>query len=149
MTVAISKRGFVLVEIILVFLIAAIVAGIFLIAMPPGQDLAQINNTGRSAAVQSILSAVGKYQADHKGALPRGIPTKSPQIIGSRAGQSNICAALVPKYSEDLPVDPTAKNAHFKNCADYYTEYAILNSGGHLTVSAPSAEMGDLISATR
>lgn len=51
-----------------------------------------------------LLQAINKYQADHNGALPDGIPDEYA-FIGTQDGQVDLCKALVPKYLEDLPLD--------------------------------------------
>lgn len=144
----ISSRGFTLIEVLLVVVIIAILAGIVIIAVNPGRQISQTNNTDRSAGVQTILNAIGQYQTDNRGAAPTAI-TATAAVMGSAAGQINICSDLVPTYTASLPIDPTATGAHFTDCTDYDTGYTVVNTAGRITVAAPSAELGESISATR
>jgi type IV pilus assembly protein PilA len=100
--------------------------------------------------VNTILNAVHQYAADNKGTLPAGI-TATSQTVSS--GGANICAALVTDYVAALPVDPLTNNGTpVSDCtAAYDTNYTIIRSASNnrITVSAPAAELGAVISVTR
>ncbi len=144
-----NKKGFTLVEVLLVVVIIAILAAIVIVAINPARQISQANNTERSSNVKTVLDAVHEYAIDNRGALPAGI-TATPTIVGSSAAQINICSVLVPTYVPEMPFDPTAAGAHYTSCADYDTGYNISSdTAGRVTVSAPGAELAETISVTR
>lgn len=135
-------------EILLVVVIIAILAAVVIVAINPGRQIAQTNNTQRSGNVKAILDAVQEYAVDNRGALPTGI-TGTATTIGSAVGQIDICTALVPTYIAEMPFDPTATGAAYTNCTTYNTGYTISSASGRVTVAAPAAELGEVISITR
>jgi len=146
----ISQKGFTLIELLVVIGILAILLAIVLIAINPARQFSQANNTQRSSDVNAILNAVHQYAADNAGALPAGITTTAANI--STAG-SDLCALLVSDYLAALPGDPTtAGPVDEAACAAAYdTGYTIVSSAtnNRVTVTAPSAELSVVISATR
>lgn len=144
-----NKKGFTLVEVLLVIVIVAILAGIVLVAVNPGRQVSQANNTQRNSDVSAILNAVHQYSIDNRGALPAAITTTAT-TIGSGASQIDICTDLVPTYLAALPFDPTAAGASFTDCTSYDTGYTIASDANNrITVAAPSAELSATISVTR
>lgn len=140
--------GFTLIEVLLVVVIIAILAGIVIVAVNPGKQISTTNNAERKAHVQSISNAIAQYSIDNRGALPASI-TNAALVMGNAAGKANICATLVPTYIAAMPFDATAAGAHYASCADYDTGYTVVNNGGRVTVAAPAAELGAVISVTR
>ena len=141
------KKGFTLIEVLLVIVIIAILAGIVLIAVNPGRQVSQANNAQRDSNVNAILSAVHQYAIDNRGALPTNITTTAGTV--SNAG-INICTDLVPTYIAALPVDPTDSGASFTDCTTYNTGYTVVkDANNRVTVAAPSAELSATISVTR
>lgn len=144
-----NKKGFTLVEILLVIVIIAILAAIVIVAINPGRQISQANNTQRSSDVTNILNATHQYGIDSRGVLPSEITT-TPTVVGSGTDQIDICAYLVPTYIAAMPFDPTADGAEYTDCTTYDTGYNIsVDANGRLTVSAPSAELSETISVTR
>lgn len=144
-----NKKGFTLVEVMLVIVIIAILAAIVIIAINPGRQISQANNTQRSSDVKSVLDAVSEFAVDNRGTLPTGI-TATPTAVGSGVGQIDICTSLVPTYLAEMPFDPTASGASYTDCTSYNTGYQISeDANGRITVSAPSAELSETISITR
>lgn len=143
------KKAFTLVEVLLVMVIIAILAGIVIVAINPARQISQANDTQRSSDVKSVLDAVASYSIDNRGALPTSITTTAT-VMGSGTGQIDICADLVPTYLSAMPYDPTATGAHYTDCTDYNTGYTIVEDGsGRVTVAAPSVEVETSISVTR
>lgn len=144
-----NKKGFTLIEVMLVIVIIAILAAIVIIAINPGRQISQANNTQRSSDVNAILNAVHQFSIDNRGTLPTGITT-TPTVIGSGSGQIDICASLVPTYLAEMPFDPTATGAAYTDCDTYNTGYQVsADANSRLTVTAPSAELSATISVTR
>lgn len=142
-----NKKGFTLIEVLLVIVIIAILAGIVIIAINPGRQIASANDAQRSSDVKAILDAVHQFSIENRGTLPDGIPTDVAGTI-SNAGV-DICGDLVPTYISAMPFDPTAADAAYTDCTAYNTGYTILNTSGRITVDAPSAEGGAAITITR
>lgn len=143
-----NKKGFTLVEVLLVVVIIAILAAIVIIAINPARQISQANNTQRSTDVQTIINAVHEYSLDNRGVLPTAI-TGTATVIGSGTGQIDICSLLVPTYVAAMPFDPTATGAGYTSCTTYNTGYTIMTANGRVTVAAPSAELSRTISVTR
>jgi type IV pilus assembly protein PilA len=119
-------------------------------AIDPTRQYSEANNTKRRSDIYTLSTAISQYTADHKGNLPPGIGTTPKNINNTGA---NICSALVPDYMAALPSDPlTNKGDSIKTCTGIYdTGYTILKvaSSGRVTISAPEAELGEVISVTR
>mgnify|MGYP001577336152 CR=1 FL=1 len=62
-----SKRGFTLIEILVVIGIIALLATIVLIAINPARQFAQARDSQRVSNLNAILNAVGQRIADNKG----------------------------------------------------------------------------------
>jgi len=148
------KKGFTLIELLVVIGILAVLLTITLIAINPARQFSQSNNTKRRSDILTILNAVGQYAADHKGVLPAGIDTTVRNVSNAAQG-ADICLALVSDYTSALPVDPLTNNgAPVTDCAvagGYDTGYTITKSAtnSRITVAAPAAELGDVITVTR
>jgi type IV pilus assembly protein PilA len=141
------RKGFTLIEVLLVIVIIAILAGIVLIAINPGRQIAQANNAQRESNVSAILNAVHQYAIDNRGALPATITEVATEM--SNAG-IDLCDDLVPTYITALPFDPTAEDAAFTSCDAYALDYTIVkDANNRVTVAAPSAELEATISVSR
>lgn len=141
-----KQSGFTLIELLVVIGILAVLLAIVLIAINPGRQFGQANDTKRKSDVNAILNAVGGFAADNKGAVPGGIPT-SPATADAGA----ICGDIMPNYISALPADPTVNNGDgITVCAPTPTSgYLVTKDGSNrVTVSAPSFE-GDPVSVTR
>lgn len=144
-----GRKGFTLVEVLLVVVIIAILAAVVIVAINPARQISQANNTQRSSDVKTILDAVHEYAIDNRGALPTGITTTAT-VVGSGTGQIDICTLLVPTYVAAMPFDPTATDGEYTDCTDYNTGYTIASdASGRVTVAAPTAELSEVISITR
>lgn len=146
--------GFTLLEVLLVVAAISVLAGIVILAINPGKQLADTRNTDRRADVNTILNAVYQYAIDNNGSLPASVPTAAScagiatnQIC--RTGAS--CIGLVDlsaltaaeTYLVSIPTDPTGASV---NETGYYVSK---NTNNRVTVCAPSAEVGATISVTR
>lgn len=149
------KKGFTLIELLVVIGIIAILAGIVIVAINPARQFAQARNTQRSANVTTILNTVGQRLSDNKGIFETGcaagaIP-ETATIMGSGVGEYDIAPCVVPTYVSSMPFDPSATGAHYTSNADYNSGYTIIKdaTSGRVTVSAPSAELSEVIGITR
>ena len=161
-----NKKGFTLIEILVVIGIIAVLAGIVLIAINPARQFSQARDTQRVSNVNAILNAVGQYMADNKGALPTGItPDGADYKIAFGAGNVDLCTPLVSavSYISALPVDPNTdpdgagalgkgESVPKASCGTYDTGYKISQSlpadGSRVTVKA-TGEITSVISVTR
>ena len=144
---SLNKKGFTLLEILLVVAAIAILAGIVIIAINPGKQLADTRNAQRRVNVNTILNAVYQYSIDNKGTLPSGISQTATEVCktgGSCSGLVDLSVLTTNEtYLTAIPTDPTAASTNG-------TGYRILQTAnGRITVSAPSAENSAVISVTR
>lgn len=139
MTMATMAQKFTVVAIL------ALTAGILFLVFIPERVRLEGQNAQRKADLASLVQSLEQYKADHLGDFPLSIPSQIT-IIGSKAGQVNICPLLVPQYRAALPSDPTLAEAYFLHCGDFVTGYSIFrNDIGQLILSAPAAELSQRI----
>jgi len=160
-----AKRGFTLIELLVVIGILTVLFAIVLIAVNPGRQFAQANNTQRRSDVNAILNAIHQYAAAKKGVLPTGIDTTERELcmpaatcgtvppLAAASDTVNICADLVPDYLAALPTDPQS-SVPFVNCtSNYGTKYSVKSTGAlggnRITVRALTPEISETISVTR
>lgn len=152
----ISLTGFTLIEVLIVIGILAVLAGIVLVAINPARQFRQANNTERESNVNAILSAIGQYTVDNKGALPTEIQADEDTIGGAGGDDfADLCDVLVPTYLPALPVDPLQaqtdgdlnpddKSITEDECdEDYVTGYTVEEENGRTVVTAPQTENVD------
>ena len=153
-----GRQGFTLIELLVVIGILAVLLAIVLVAINPARQFSQANNTQRRSDVNAILNAVHQYAADNGGNLPAGIGTTTRTITSSTTGDVvDLCAALVPLYIADLPLDPKegtelpANSVCTESGATYDTQYTIVRSASdnRITVDAPDVELNEVIIVTR
>lgn len=145
-----KQQGFTLLEILLVVAAIAILAGIVIIAINPGKQLADTRNAQRSIDVNTILNGVYQYAIDNNGNLPGNITTTSTEICATNAANCSGLIDLSPltlngTYLVSIPVDPSNACATGGVCYEIYQD----STTGRVTVSAPDAEQGQNISVTR
>ena len=146
-----KKKGFTLIEILVVIGIIAILATIVIIAINPARQFAQARNTQRTSNLNSILNAIGQRIADNKGLFGAAagcvVPTAGTTYtiaIGSGTFLAPATAiidesCLTPTYiPSQLPVDPST--GVWTSATVYNTQYNItVDAVGRYTVCAPNA----------
>ena len=147
-----KNSGFTMLEILLVVAAIAILAGIVIVAINPGKQLAETRNAQRSTSVNTILNAVYQYAIDQNGTLPAGVPTTGAcgDATAEICTTGGTCTGLVDlsvlttngTYLVGLPTDPSTATANG-------TGYHVLSGNGRVTVCAPGAEQGATISVTK
>ena len=128
-------------------------ASVVIVALNPARQFAQARNTQRSANVNAILNAIGQNMADNRGVwnCAAGALPNSPTNMAASGGY-NIGGCLVTTYLPSMPFDPSASGAGWTSTSTYNTGYSVSQVGGstgRVTVTAPSAELGQTISVTR
>ena len=138
-----KRKGFTLMELLIVIGIIAILAAIVIIAINPARQLALSRNAQRESNVNTILNAVHQQALDNKGVVLAAIPgCDTPGNVGT--GDVNL-TALTPTYLAAIPTDPT-------DGTDADTKYTICKTAeNRVTVAAPNASevAGVTISVTR
>lgn len=112
------------------------------------REYAPLNrNADRWLGIAHLMQAINRYEADNHH-LPAGL-TDNPQFIGNSDGELDWCADLVPKYMNDVPLDPThGYQVSVDTClpaedapSAYSTGFSIKkDKNGTVTVAAPYAE---------
>ena len=142
-----SRRGFTLLEILLVVAAIAILAGIVIIAINPTKQLGDTRNAQRKADINTILNAVYQYSIDNNGTLPSTITTTATAVCQAAPCTSLIDLSVLTaseKYLTAIPHDPLI------TATTGTAGYTIVKSAnGRITVAAPSAEQSAVISVTR
>lgn len=143
----INKKGFSLVEILLVMTLISILVATVILAINPSRQLAKSNNLERETDINEILSAISSFALDNQGKIPENI-TDQPEIIGTNPGEVDFCDDLVPIYLAEIPFDPINSDAYFNDCGDYSSQYEIsVDANGRITITAPFAQLGEIIEA--
>ncbi|MFC1622912.1 type II secretion system protein [Patescibacteria group bacterium] len=141
------KRGFTLLEVLLVVAIIAILAGIVILAINPSKQLAASRNAQRRSDVNTILNAAYQYAIDNNGTIPATITTTQTEICVTGGTCTSLIDLSVLTASEEyivsMPEDPTGSST---NGAGYEI---VKTSNGRITVVAPDAEDGATVSVTR
>lgn len=138
-----KRKGFTLMELLIVIGIIAILAAIVIIAINPARQLALSRNAQRESNVNTILNAVHQQALDNKGVVLGTIPAcATPGNVGT--GGVDL-TSLTPTYLAAIPTDPT-------DGTDADTKYTICKTAeNRVTVAAPNANevAGVVISVTR
>lgn len=144
-----NQKGFTLIELLVVIGILAVLLAITLIAINPGRQFSQANNTQRASDVNAILNAVHQYMVDSKGVLPPGLvsgdvnkPISTDDGTPPAETGLAFCNALAPTYIAALPRDPQLAGS-WTDCTAYASNYTISVSAtnNRITVTAPDTEI--------
>ncbi len=152
----VMRKGFTIIELIVGVSLLAIIAGIAIKSLNPVGQLRSARNSQRTAHVNTIVNAIRVKLADTRtgtfSCAAGDIPTSSKKMAsGSSSSRYDIAPCLVPGYLYAMPFDPAATSSRYVSNTDYDSGYFVMKnaSTGQITVSAPSAELGKVISVTR
>lgn len=143
-----------LVEIVITMALLAIVLGVSVVVMNPAGQLASSRNSKRTLDLQTIMNGIRANIADQSGqtfSCAAGPVPTSTKRMAPGTGNYDIASCLVPTYLLALPFDPSTSSAHYTSNSNYDTGYYIMqnSSTGHMTLTAPAAELQKTISITR
>ena len=149
----INKRGFTLIEILLVIALIAILAGIVIVAINPNRQLMQARDTERSADVNTILNAISQYTVDNNGVLPASMTIDGGEICRTGTLAATCTASELidlsvvtdnETYLVAMPIDPSCELSS-GGCDPNGTGYNVqLTVGGRVQVEAAEAEISSI-----
>jgi prepilin-type N-terminal cleavage/methylation domain-containing protein len=144
-----KNKGFTLIELLIVIALIAVIAGAVIIALNPARQFASARNSQRWSHLPAILNAIQQNISENQGTFTCAEGAIPAVATAMSAAGYDICACLIPNYVSSMPFDPS--DGSYASCADYDTGYTILQDGdtGRITVAAPSAELGAVISSTQ
>ncbi len=147
------RRGLTLIEIVISLAILAMIGGIVVVAMDPFRQVASARNAQRELHLQALMNAIRQNIAESgtgsficaAGPIPAS-PTRM-----AASGGYDIGPCLVPAYVSALPYDPKDPAGRYASPSDYDTGYLVSRSTstGQVTLSAPSAEIGETVRVIR
>ena len=158
-----SKKGFTLLEILLVVGIIAILAGIVILAINPTKQLGDARNAQRRSDVLTIINGIYQYAideghsvADLDIASSTGSDCTSEGVAAANTSDADGLYTLLvgtsSAYMTNIPRDPTSESDGGTAADKPTLYYAHLNSDtNRVTVCAPSAytDNNAVISVTR
>ena len=147
-----KRKGFTLIEILIVIAILVIMATVVVVALNPTKRFQDARNSRRSSDVQSILTAIHQSIVDNNGTMPTGITTVEKQLGTCTTGGTATCtttnaacldmSTTLATYLKSIPMDP--------NGSVSLTEYSVVADTNNLiTVRACGAEGGKIIQISR
>ena len=119
----------------------------------PTKSFGDANNAQRQSNINTILNSINQYQVDNAGKLPISITTSEKEICMTKSAN---CTGLIDLsvltkdtiYLVEIPKDPHCENNVCGGGSG--TGYMIVKSAsGRITVRAPRAENGAVLSVTR
>jgi prepilin-type N-terminal cleavage/methylation domain-containing protein len=139
------KKGFTLIEILMVVTILSVLAVSVFVALNPVKRLKDAKDARRSSDADTLLTAIHQYIVDNKGALPTGLSTSMAitMISGTTGTACNVtpgtycgsvpanCVDLstpLATYLKSIPIDP--------NGATGTPAYTLAKTGYAVTVDA-------------
>ena len=121
------RAGFTLIEVLIVIAIIAILAAVVIVAINPGRQFKQANNSTRWSHANTILDATHQHMVDNRG-IPPSVITTTPTEICKEGG---VCTGLIDlsvltagqRYMVNMPSDPVAATSRLE-----WTGTAYINS---------------------
>jgi type IV pilus assembly protein PilA len=158
-----TKRGFTLIEILVVIGMLAILISIVLVAVNPLRQFAQARNSQRESNVAAILNAVTERIADDGGIFASSTQTSDTCRLDLPSAAQDINKAqydlrscIVPTYLSEVPYDPSTGSNTCTSIScngtgeSYDLGYTIMKDSttNRVTVCAPAAAESAIASST-
>ncbi|HNT96882.1 MAG TPA: prepilin-type N-terminal cleavage/methylation domain-containing protein [Elusimicrobiales bacterium] len=116
-----SKKGFTLIELMIVVAIIGILAAI---AIPKFADLINKSKEGATkGALSSVRSAINVYYGDNEGWYPSG-------AVAAASTDNNLVVALTPKYINEIPQAKLPGTGHADNAQVAFTSTTVTDGAG-------------------
>lgn len=150
-----SKKGFTLIEVLLVIGLLAILASITIVAINPSRQFAKSRDSQRVTDVYSIISAIHQYSLDNEDTFPETISGEEVEICKT---ESITCTSLVDlsvlttneEYLPTIPIDPLCSDGGNEHCSGGGTGYYVkLSENGGVTVSSQNLELSEPLYVTK
>ncbi len=93
-----QKKGFTLIELIIVVSVLALLSAFVFVAVDPGRRFEEARNSARWLDVQSLADALKLYQLDHDGDFPAGIDGSLRMIGTADSGCDLVCGSGVSNF---------------------------------------------------
>ena len=150
-----KSMGFTMLEILLVVAAIAILAGIVIVAINPGKQLAETRNAQRNSSVNTIINSIYQYAIDNNGAIPASVNDVGAGACADAANEicatGGTCTGITDlgvlttdgTYLVAIPQDPSGGSA---NGSGYHVAKL---ASGRIEVCAPDAEEGATISVMK
>jgi len=140
--------------VILAVSIVAIISAVGIYALNPAGLIAKARNSEREAHLNTIMNGIRQNLADNRNTFncqAGGLPTSTALLMATSSGAYDIAPCLVPDYLNTMPYDPSGTSTRYASNNDYNTGYLVMRnaSTGQVTLSAPQAELGQIIFLTR
>ena len=136
------RKGFTLIEILLVIALIAILASITIVAINPAGQFEKARDTERASDLNAIMSAIHQYATDNDGAFPGNLSTSEFEIC---ATDTVDCTGMYDlsdltdneTYLVEMPIDPFCPDIDDSQCEEGGTGYRLsLTSGGRIYLLA-------------
>lgn len=143
------KKGFTLLEVLIVIGIIAVLSAAVLVAVNPTRQFKLARDSQRVANVAAIANAIAQNMSENKGVFGCDAEITVDKAPISDEG-ADIADCLVPDYIASLPVDPGVVDAHYTSPEDYDIGYSVVRdvTTGRVIVGA-RGELEAIIEATR
>ncbi len=137
------RKGFTLIEILVVVAIIAILATVVFVALDPVKRFADARNSRRWSDVNNILTAVHQSIVDNNGVLPGTLTTGQASTELGTCGSCDNLSASLSAFLKSMPLDPdggTAANTGY---------FVAVNANNIITVAATNAENSATVEVSR